>query len=107
MTAVDRLANERVPWDWDDGARVATNEGGPDSHHARLALSRDDDVTDDPDVRGRDRRRLFNLLRRYSAVVPKSNPGTEMRSIDWPITRSMSLTVAISSGDMNVNASPD
>ena len=39
--------------------------------------------------------------------VPKSYPGTDTRGIDCPITRSIVRTMAISSGAMNVTASPD
>ena len=42
----------------------------------------------------------------HSAIVPKSNPGTETRGIDSPIVRSIVRTIAISSGAMNVYASP-
>ena len=47
-------------------------------------------------------------LGRYqsAASVPKSNPGTEIRGMGWPITRSIKRTIAISSGDMKVKASP-
>lgn len=34
--------------------------------------------------------------------VPKSYPGTEIRGISWLITRSIVLTIAISSAHMNV-----
>jgi len=46
------------------------------------------------------------LLTQSAATVPKSYPGTEMRGIGCPITRSIVRTIAISSGDMNVYASP-
>lgn len=41
-----------------------------------------------------------------TATVPKSYPGIEMRSMGCPSTRSMVRTMAISSGAMNVKASP-
>ena len=41
-----------------------------------------------------------------AAAVPKSYPGPAIRGIGEPITRSIDRTIAISSGAMNVNASP-
>ena len=41
-----------------------------------------------------------------AAGFPKSYPGTEIRGIGCPITRSIVRTIAISSGAMKVNASP-
>ena len=41
------------------------------------------------------------------AGFPKSYPGIEIRGIGCPITRSIVRTIEISSGDINVNASPD
>ena len=41
-----------------------------------------------------------------AATVPKSYPGTEMRGIGEPMVFSIERTIAISSGDMKVNASP-
>jgi hypothetical protein len=45
-------------------------------------------------------------LRQSAATVPKSYPGTEMRGIGSPRTRSIIRTIAISSGAMKVKASP-
>ena len=42
------------------------------------------------------------IERQSAATVPKSKPGTEMRGICCPITRSIVRTIAISSGAMKV-----
>lgn len=66
-----------------------------------------DREADSPGGRRRELLALFRLaVRRQVPADPKSNPGMDTRSIDCPSTRSIVRTMAISSGAMNVKASP-
>lgn len=81
-------------------ADITSTGGACDSRPATCEL-------DSLPARRRELLALFSLaVLRHVATDPKSNPGMETRSIDCPSTRSIVRTMAISSGAMNVKASP-